>query len=154
MTLPTALLLIFLIGLFTGLRSLTPIAITAWAARIGWLKLGVLTWLRDTPIAIVFTVLAALEIINDKRPTTPARTARPGARIVMSGLVGACLATPSGQGLILGAIVAIIGALAGTFGGYQARTRLVRILGTPDYVVAIIEDLIAIGGSFWVVSRF
>jgi len=31
---------------------------------------------------------------------------------------------------------------------------LVKALGTPDYVVAVVEDQVAIGGSFWVVSRF
>lgn len=153
----TALLLIFLIGVLNGLRSFTPATATAWAGRLGWLKLGAgLTWLGTTAAAVIFTALALFELVNDKLPKTPARTAPPGliARIVMGGFVGACLATASGQSLVLGAIVAIVGALAGTFGGYQARSRLVKALGTPDYVVAVIEDLICIGGSFWVVSRF
>jgi uncharacterized membrane protein len=47
-----------------------------------------------------------------------------------------------------------MGALVGTFGGYQMRTRLVKALGTPDYVVAFLEDLGAVGGSLWVVKRF
>jgi uncharacterized membrane protein len=45
-------------------------------------------------------------------------------------------------------------AASSDFGGYQLRTRLVKALGTPDYVVAVVEDLVAIGESFWVVSRF
>jgi uncharacterized membrane protein len=56
--------------------------------------------------------------------------------------------------LFVGAIVGIIGALIGTYGGYQLRTRLVKALGTKDFVIAVIEDLIAIGGSIFVVSRF
>lgn len=154
---PTYLLLIFLIGFFNGLRSFTPAAATAWAARLGWLKLGAgLTWLGTTPAAVILTILAAAEIVNDKLPKTPPRTAPLGlvARIVMGGFVGACIGTASGQGIAVGAIVAILGALAGTFGGYQARMRLVKALGSPDFVVAVIEDLIAIGGSVWVVSRF
>jgi uncharacterized membrane protein len=153
---PTFLLLIFLIGFFNGLRSLTPAAATAWAARLGWLKLGAgLMWLGTTAGAVIFTLLAAAEIVNDKLPKTPPRTAPVGliARIVMGGFVGACAGTASGQGITVGAIVAIIGALAGTFGGYHARAGLVKALGTPDYVVAVIEDLLAIGGSVWVVSR-
>lgn len=151
------LTLIFLIGFFNGLRSFTPVAATSWAARAGWLKLGTgLAWLGTTPAAVIFTLLAAFEIVNDKRPSTPARTAPAGltARIVMSGFVGACVGSASGQGIAVGVIVAILGALAGTFGGYQARTRLVKALGAPDFVIAVIEDLIAIGGSVWVVSRF
>lgn len=153
---PTFLLLIFLLGFFNGLRSFTPAAATAWADRLGWLKLGAgLTWLGTTPGAVIFTLLAAFEIVNDKRPSTPARTAAPGliARIVMGGFVGACVGTASGQGIAVGVIVAIIGALAGTFGGYQVRARLVKALGSPDFVIAVIEDLITIGGSVWVVSR-
>jgi uncharacterized membrane protein len=157
MTPSTALLLIFLVGFLNGLRSFTPAAATAWAARLGWLKLGTgLTWLGTTAAIIIFSALALLELVNDKLPKTPARTAPVGltARIVMGGFVGACLATASGQNLVLGVIVAVVGALAGTFGGYQARSRIVKALGVSDYVVAVIEDLIAVGGSFWVVSRF
>jgi uncharacterized membrane protein len=76
------------------------------------------------------------------------------ARIVMGAFTGACVTTAGGQGLVLGALVAVVGALAGTFGGYHARKGLVKALGSPDFAVALIEDLIAIGGSLWVVSRF
>jgi uncharacterized membrane protein len=47
-----------------------------------------------------------------------------------------------------------VGGIAGCFGGYQARTRLVRASGAPDIYVALLEDLVAIAGSLWVVSRF
>jgi hypothetical protein len=30
----------------------------------------------------------------------------------------------------------------------------VKALGTPDFVIALLEDLVTIGGSLWVVSRF
>ncbi len=94
--------------------------------------------------------------VSDKLPKTPSRTAPPGliARIVMGALTGACVATAGGEGIVLGAVLGIVGALAGTFGGYQVRTRLVKALGTPDFVVAILEDLVTVGGSLWVVSRF
>jgi uncharacterized membrane protein len=42
----------------------------------------------------------------------------------------------------------------GCFGGYQARTGFVKALGVPDIYVALVEDLVAIGGSLWTVSRF
>jgi uncharacterized membrane protein len=77
-----------------------------------------------------------------------------GARIVTGGLCGAalCLAETQ-QGWLVGAIVGAVGGIAGCFAGYQLRTRLVKALGSPDYVVAVVEDLAAIGGSLWVVSR-
>ena len=59
-----------------------------------------------------------------------------------------------GERIVLGGVLGIMGALAGTYGGYQARTRLVKALGTPDFVIALLEDLVTIAGSLGVVSRF
>jgi uncharacterized membrane protein len=150
-------LLAFLIGLFVGLRSLTAPAVTAWAAYLGWLKLhSPLAWMSSVVTVGLFSLLALGELVADKLPKTPSRTAPPGliARIVLGALCGACIAMVGDQGIVIGAILGVVGALVGCFGGYQVRKRLVAALGTPDYVVALVEDAIAIGGSFWVVSRF
>lgn len=150
-------LLAFLIGLFAGLRSLTAPAATAWAVYLGWLKLQrPLSLIGSLPSVVIFTLLAILELIADKLPKTPSRTAPLGliARIVTGGITGACVAAGGGEGAIPGAVLGIVGGLVGCFGGYQLRTRLVKALGTPDFVIALLEDLIAIGGSLWVVSRF
>jgi uncharacterized membrane protein len=50
-------------------------------------------------------------------------------------------------------LIGAIGAIAGGFGGYQARVGLVQGL-TPDIAVAIPEDLIAIGLGLLLLSRF
>jgi uncharacterized membrane protein len=148
-------LLAFLIGIFAGLRSLTPPAVVAWATHLGWLKLGgPLAWI-GSPISVgVFTILAIAEYIADKLPKTPPRTAPVGlcARIVTGGLTGACIATAGEQQAIIGALLGAVGGIVGAFAGYQVRTRLVRMLGTRDIFVAVAEDLVAIGGSLWVVS--
>ena len=151
------LLLAFLIGLFAGLRSLTPLAATAWASHLGWLKLErPLSLIGSIPSLIVFTLLAIGELVADKLPKTPNRTSPVGliARIATGGLSGACVASAGGQGALLGALVGAAGGVAGCFGGYQARTRLVKALGKPDIYVALIEDVVAVAGSLWVVSRF
>jgi uncharacterized membrane protein len=151
------LLLAFLIGLFAGLRSLTPPAAVAWGAHWGWLNLPHLfSWIGTTLVAVIFTVLALVELINDKLPKTPNRTVPAPAivRILMGAFAGACVATAGAQGIVVGALVGVAGALVGTFGGYHARKGLVKALGSPDFVVALVEDLIAVGGSLWVVSRF
>jgi uncharacterized membrane protein len=151
------LLLCFLIGIFAGLRSLTPPAVTAWAARLGWLKLdGSFAFMASAPTAVIFTLLAVAELAADKLPKTPARTAPPGliARIVTGAFTGACIAVAGGQGIAGGAVLGALGGVVGCFAGYQIRTRLVRALGTPDIYVALLEDLVTIAGSFWVVSRF
>lgn len=151
------LLLAFLIGFFAGLRSLTAPAATAWAARLGWLKLGrPLSLISSVPSVAIFTVLAAVELVADKLPQTSNRTSLPGLipRIVTGGLTGACVAAGGAQGLFLGALVGVAGGVVGCFGGYQARIRLVKALGTRDIYIALLEDLVAIAGSLWVVSRF
>ena len=123
---------------------------------LGWLKLdGWLALIGSLSSVAIFTVLAIVELVADKLPQTPSRTAPPGliARIVMGGLTGACIAAGGAQGIFLGALGAV-GGVVGCFVGYQARTGIVKALGTRDIYVALVEDLVAIAGSLWVVSRF
>src|ERR1043165_2685773 len=94
------LLFAFLIGLFAGLRSLTPPASVAWAVYLGWLKLTrPLSLIGSLPAVIILSVLAVTEIIVDKLPNTPNRTAPPGliTRIVTGGLTGACVSVGGGK---------------------------------------------------------
>jgi uncharacterized membrane protein len=151
------LLFAFLIGLFAGFRSLTPPAAVAWAVHLGWLRLTrPLALIGSLPAVIILSLLAVTEIILDKLPSTPNRTAPPGliARIVTGGLTGACVAVGGGKTALVGAGLGVAGGIVGTFGGYQARARLVRSLRLPDFYIALLEDLIAIGGSLFIVSRF
>ncbi len=151
------ILFAFLIGFFAGLRSLTAPAATAWAVYLGWLKLErPLSLIGSLPAVVILTVLAVVELVADKLPKTSSRTSPPGliARILTGGITGACVAVAGGQGALLGAFLGAVGGVVGCFAGYQARTRLVRALGTRDTYVALLEDLVAVAGSLWVVSRF
>lgn len=152
------LLLTFAIGIVAGLRSLTAPAVVAWAAYLGWIHLvgSPLAFMGSVWAVGLFTILALVELVADQLPTTPARSAPVGlgARIVMALLCGACLGIAGGASLWLGAIVGVIGALVGTFGGYRARVGLVQALHAPDVAIAIPEDLIAIGLGLLVVTRF
>ena len=151
------LLLAFLIGLFAGLRSLTPPAAVAWAVYLGWLKLArPLSLIGSLPAVIILSLLAVTEFVVDKLPNAQNRTAPLGliARIVTGSLTGACVAAGGGKSAFAGAGLGLLGGIVGCFGGYQARVRLVKSLGQPDFNVAVIEDLIAIGGSLFIVSRF
>ena len=47
-----------------------------------------------------------------------------------------------------------IGAVAGTFGGYEFRVRLVKAIGGKDLPIALLEDLIAVGGAILIVNLF
>lgn len=104
---------------------------------------------------ILFTLLALFELVNDKLPKTPPRTAAPGliARILFGGLCGAALAVSAGANLWVAVIVAVIGALVGTFGGYNIRHALVKKAHVPDLGVALAEDVVAIAGSLFIVSH-
>src|ERR1700689_3099546 len=120
--------LAFLIGVVAGLRSLTAPAVVSWGARLGWLHLEN-TWLAflGAPVTpYILSLLAIGELISDKLPKTPTRKA------------------PLGFGALL---AGVIGAVAGTLGGYEVRRRLVRAIGGKDFPIALIEDVIAVGGA-------
>jgi len=152
------LLLAFLIGVVAGLRSLTAPAVVAWAAHKNWLNLQStpLAFLGSITALVIFVVLAIGELIADQLPNTPSRTKPPGlvARIVLGGLCGAALAAAGARSLVIGAILGAAGGIAGAFGGYHVRTGLVRALKVPDFVIACLEDSVAIGGGLFIVSRF
>ena len=158
MTSGLALFLALCIGFVAGLRSLTAPAAVAWAAHLGWVNLhGSPLAFMGSPWAVrVFTLLALVELVADQLPSTPARTAPVGlsARIVMGALTGACLGIAGGASPWVAAFAGAVGGIAGAFGGYQARVGLVRALRVRDVVVAIPEDLIAIGLGLFLVSRF
>lgn len=152
------LLLAFLIGMVDGLRSLTAPAVVSWAARRNWLNLHgtALSIMGSTAAAVIFTLLAVVELVVDQLPSTPSRLKPPGltARIILGGLSGAGIAAAGAQSLALGAVLGVAGALAGAFTGYHIRTGLVRALKVPDLVIALLEDAVAIGGGLFIVSRF
>lgn len=150
-------MLSFAIGFLGGLRALTPPAIVAWAALLGWLHLeGVLDLMSSLIAAGLFSLLAIAEMVADKLPSTPSRTALPGlaARVLLGALCGACVAVAAQQGALGGAALGVVGGVTGCYGGYFARTRLVRALGVPDFAIAVVEDLLAVVASLFVVSRF
>jgi uncharacterized membrane protein len=154
----TVLLLAFAIGVVAGLRSLTAPAVTSWAAKLGWLPLHntPFQFMGSTVAVAIFSLLALAELVADQLPSTPSRTAPPGliARILTGGLSAAAIAAAGGQNWWIGAALGGVGSVIGAFGGYQLRTQLVRALRVPDFVIATVEDVVAIGGGLFLVSRF
>jgi uncharacterized membrane protein len=157
MSAPFVLFLAFAIGIVSGMRSLTAPAVAAWTARRNWLNLAGtrLAFMGSTAAVAIFTVLAIIELVADKLPSTPSRTAPVGliARFVCGALSGACVGVSAGQSPAPGAILGAAGAIAGAFAGYQWRTGLVRALKVPDFIIALVEDAIAIGAALFIVSR-
>ena len=147
--------LAFGIGIVAGLRSLTAPAVVAWGAHLGWLNLHAspLAFMGSTTAVAIFSLLAIGELIADKLPTTPKRTAPAplAARVITGGLCGACLWAASGISLLAGTLLGAIGSVIGAFLGYNVRRRLV--LHIKDVVVAVCEDVITIGLALFLVSR-
>jgi uncharacterized membrane protein len=146
------------IGIVAGLRALTAPALVSWAAHLGWLNLhgSPLSFMGSTVAVAIFSLGAVGEYVNDKLPKTGSRTAPPSliVRIVMGGLCGACLCAAGAQSLLVGALMGGIGAVIGTFGGYQVRMRTVKALGVKDIFVAIPEDVVAIAFAYFLCTRF
>jgi uncharacterized membrane protein len=151
------LVLAFLIGVIAGLRALTAPAVVACVGFWHRFLQGTpFSFMGRLPAAIIFTVLALLELVNDPRPSTPSRLAPAGliTRIVTGGLSGACLAAAGAQSIAFGAVLGAVGGVVGAFAGYHARSGLVKVLKVPDLPIALLEDAIAIGGAIFIVSRF
>src|ERR1700730_16792714 len=152
------LALAFAIGLVAGLRSMTAPAIFSWAAHLKWLDLhdSFLAFLGSTAAVYILAVCAIGELVVDKLPNAPSRTEPLGllARFATGGLSGAALCAAANKSVVVGAVLGAVGGVIGGFVGYQLRTRLVRALSLPAIVVALLEDAVAIGGGFFIVSRF
>ena len=152
----------FLIGNVAGLRAMTAPAAVSWAAHLGWLNVGT-TWLEFMGYSLtpwILTVLAVLELINDKRPTTPSRKepAQFGARLFTGALSGATIvAGPVAawrEGMFIGLIVGLAGAVIGTLAGYRVRKHLVAAAGGNDLPIALMEDVVAVFGALLIVRAF
>jgi uncharacterized membrane protein len=152
------LLFAFLIGVISGLRSMTAPAVTAWGAHLNWLKLHgtPLHFMASIVAVVILTLLAAAELVADKLPSTPSRLAPTGliARIVLGGFSGACVAAAGMQSIALGVVLGAAGGIAGAYAGHALRVGLTKALKVPDFVVALLGDAVAIGGGLLIVSRF
>ncbi len=147
--------LALLIGIVAGLRALTPPAVVAWGAALGWLPLEG-TWAEwvGHPITVtVLTIFLLVELVTDQLPSTPARTVTPqfAARLLTGAFAGAVI----GAGFhhtfaCIGG--GIVGAVLGTLGGYRARKSLVERNGGHYLPVALTEDVIAVLGGFAIVA--
>ena len=150
------LLAALLIGIVAGLRAMTAPALVSWAAHLGWINVA------GTPLAFmgyaytpyILAVLALGELVTDKLPKTPSRKVpvQFATRVVTGALSGATIGAAH-QSLILGLLAGAVGAVLGTLGGAEARHRLVQLIGGNDLPIALLEDLIAVGGGLLIVSK-
>lgn len=144
----TWLVAIPLLGLVTGMRTMTSLAVLCWFAYGGALPVqGTWAfWTAKLGTAVLFTVLAIGELVGDKLPKTPNRTS-PGpliARLLVGVLVSAIVAVALDASGVEAAILCCGGVLVGAFGGYLIRREVVIAQGLKDWPVALVEDISAI----------
>jgi uncharacterized membrane protein len=149
------LLYAFLLGCVCGLRSMTAPAVVAWGVHLGWLHLdgSLLAFFANKISLVIFSLFALGELIADKLPFIPPRT-QPGplgVRILFGAACGAALCISAGAVVLLGAVLGGLGGVAGAFAGYHYRRRFSSTV--PDLPLALLEDLVAVGGGFLLVSH-
>ena len=144
------------VGVLTGLRTMTPIAVLCWMTVLGRIPAaaGWMGFVRNWISIGVFSLAAIGELIGDKLPMTPSRLKAPGliARMVFGGLCAAILAAVLGVSIGIGVGAGVAGSLVGSYCGWFLRRRCVGWFRCPDWPVAIVEDLVAVGGSVVVYS--
>ena len=147
-------LALLVLGITAGLRAGVPLMALAIGAYLHWIDLSG-TWaafVGHIITVIVLVILAVLEMVGDQSPRAGSRKAPPsiGFRSVSGMLAGLILGWPSGN-WIAGIILGLIGALIGTFGGFEIRRMLAKAFGR-DRPAALLEDVIAVVlalGAVW-----
>jgi uncharacterized membrane protein len=136
------------LGFVAGLRAAMPLAVLAvQGARRGS---ETPRWLRSGKGRFGFVLGAVGELVGDKLPFTPSRLNVGGlaGRVVNGAAAGTIVARDARgvawQGALLGAACAVVGAYAGN----KLRAAAVEASGAPDPLVAIVEDVLAIGLAF------
>ncbi len=135
------LLAALLIGLVVGLRTFTAPA--------------VLLWLRDRGgvWAILASIGALIEYYGDVHPKAPPRTAASGMvpRILAGAFCGWQISLMHRGPAIGGAILGIVGAVAGAYGSLALREKAIEAIGVVPS--GLLEDAIAIALSLVIIVK-
>jgi uncharacterized membrane protein len=134
------LLLAFLLGLVSGLRTFTGPAVL-WIMR------------HRGPWAYVLLGAAMLEYFEDVNPKAQPRTSTFGLifRVLSGAFVGWWVAVTAGGSTTSGAIAGSFGALVGAYGSLPVRLRTIAAIG--NIPSGVLEDVLAIAASVAIVSR-
>jgi uncharacterized membrane protein len=136
------------LGAISGLRSASGPAFVGRAANRGHMDLdgSPLAFFGSPRLSKALTLAQLGEIIGDKLPMTPSRTAWPPllGRAVSGGLVGAAAFLSEGRHAATGAILGSSAAIAAAFAGENLRALAVEKSGLPNPGVAIVEDALVV----------
>jgi len=138
---------VLLVGIVAGLRAFIAPAAVSWfagmhpSAFLGtWSSFMTSIWARG-----ILSVLVLVELVTDQLPTTPSRKApmQLAPRLLSGAFCGAVLGASSNNSVGC-ALVGIVGAAMGTFGGFEFRSRLAKLFGGKDRPAALVEDVVAL----------
>jgi uncharacterized membrane protein len=134
------LLLAFVLGLVSGLRTFTAPAVL-WIMRHG----GFLSY--------VLAAAALFEYFYDVQPNTPPRTAPFGliCRALSGAFVGFWACVAGGIPPAPGALAGAAGAILGAFGSLAIRRQAIAVIG--NLPSGLLEDIVAIAASIVIISR-
>jgi uncharacterized membrane protein len=136
-----------LLGTLAGLRSMAAPAVLGQLSRKGALT-GVtngLSLVTKPRFATVAQVLAVGELIADKLPVTPNRTAAGPllGRAFTGGISGAVVCSAKKRSPLLGALIGATAAVGAAYGAYELRKRAGQKLHVSDTFIALTEDVVA-----------
>lgn len=134
-----------LLGLMTGARTMTPIAVLCWFGYAHRMPIhhSWAFWATYLVTAVAFTVGALGEYVGDKLPMTPNRTAIFPllARIAFGGVVGAIAATSLKGEPLEGVLLGAASAYVGTYLSFRLRHYFTKVRNMPDLPIALVEDI-------------
>jgi len=136
-----------LMGVVTGMRSMTALAVLCWAAWLGLLpETGWAAWSATLVAAIVFGLCALCEYAADLSSRAPSRAAAfpLTVRLVFGAVAGALCARALMEPMAGGVVFGLMGVLIGAYGGVRLRVWLAKKLGR-DWPVGVTESAIALG---------
>jgi len=154
-----------MLGVLTGARSATPLAMLALhhdrpSLHGAWQQWPVF---RARVGRGLLLTAAVGELVADKLPGTPSRVGVGplAGRIVAGAIAGLAIDTVDGgrdrhtrrapsarrDQRLQAAALGVLGALVGSYAGYFVRKGVVSATGRPDWCVALIEDAATLTGA-------
>lgn len=142
-----------LLGLVAGMRSMMPLAavgLLLWLHPLLAPDHAPVHWFVHPLLGVVLMLAAAGELVVDKLPGTPKRTALAPflGRAITGGLAGAVAVQIGHVSGWIGAGIGVVAAILSTFAMYNARRAVDAATGAPDPFVGGGEDVLSIVLAF------
>ncbi|GAA4005633.1 hypothetical protein GCM10022408_16780 [Hymenobacter fastidiosus] len=140
-------------GALAGLRSITPLATLSGSLaknKSATLATSPLRFLQSKTAATALKLMAGAEMVADKVPGMPDRTA-PNVllgRAVSGALIGATIyKAGKDRQMAVGAVLGSLAAVAATFASFHLRKSLGEQTPVPDTAWAVAEDATVLSSS-------